>query len=222
MLRCFRYGIGHSWWCPYENLNEACQKEADDMRKAFLSSGGQCTDSRLRMFIADSLDNCTIEKIIIELQDIIKSDPERAYERLEVILHTTCVQDLHERGEWSSFLGCLRCGTFLTTPSQHFCATGVPRKLLVKALEQAAGRRKKVSFTDDCDDTVDDAPHAEDGDHDTDPIAFPEAADLDNVPSLLPEGMDSAAVPMSEPIEQSSDDSPGLALILMMLSLIYA
>ena len=74
------------------------------MKNAFLLSGGQCTDPRLQVVISDSLGKSTAEKIVTELKDIIASDQERAHERLERILHTTCVQDLLERGEFCLFL----------------------------------------------------------------------------------------------------------------------
>ena len=91
---------------------------------------------------------------------------------------------------------------------------GVPRKLLVKALEQAAGRRKKVSFTDEYDDTVDVArepsPQLEDVDCDTDPTAQPEIDCLDGIPPLEPGDVDRDDAPMPEPTEQTPDAAPGL------------
>lgn len=83
----------------------------------------------------------------------------------------------------------------------YICATGVPRKLLVRALEQAAGRCKKVSFTDDCDDTIDVAPELPSEHEDTDPDSRPllplEHPDIDDIPPL-----------QSEHIPDDSDDVP--------------
>ena len=52
------------------------------MKTAFLLSGGQSNDPRLHLFIPNDPDESTTEKIIAELQDIVKSDPGRAHESL--------------------------------------------------------------------------------------------------------------------------------------------
>ena len=91
----------------------------------------------------------------------------------------------------------------LCAPTQpYFCAAGVPRNLLVKALEQAAGRCKKVSFVDDCDDTIDVGPkppaQLEDSDHDADPTSQHEHVDHDDIPPLQTE--DTTVEPVDVPI----------------------
>ena len=108
----------------------------------------------------------------------------------------------------------LHCSLFLCRRLPRFDIAGVPRKLIVRALEQAAGRRKKVSFTDEYDDTIDVAPEPslqlEDVDCDPDPALEPEIDNLDDVPPLEPDDIDPDDAPMPEPIEQPPDAAPGL------------
>jgi hypothetical protein len=68
------------------------------MRRAFLASSGESMDSQLDMFIAASLSSYTVDKIVEELEDIVRSKQNLAHEKLAAILDTTCAQDLYERG----------------------------------------------------------------------------------------------------------------------------
>lgn len=95
-----RYEIHDSWWCTYEDLGNDIKSKADLLRTEYFLTG----DS-LDTFIATHLSEERLDELVKELYATVKiarkggkGADEQVLEKIEKILETACVQDLHERG----------------------------------------------------------------------------------------------------------------------------
>jgi hypothetical protein len=109
-----RYSIQDSWWCTYEDLGTQIQAKADLLRTEYFLTG----DS-LDIFIDSHLSETRLHEIVNELYATVniarkggKNAGEQVLQKIEKVLETACVQDLHERGA-SSFELSTRCCRYL-------------------------------------------------------------------------------------------------------------
>ncbi len=96
----YRYSIQDSWWCTYEDLGTDVQSKADLLRTEYFLTG----DS-LDIFIDSHLSETRLQEIVNELYATVniarkggKNADEQVLRKIEKVLDTACVQDLHERG----------------------------------------------------------------------------------------------------------------------------
>jgi hypothetical protein len=94
------YDIQDSWWCTYEDLGTDIKKKADILRIQYYLTG-----DGLDTFIDTHLSEHRLEEIVKELYETIeiaskgrKGSQQEVLEKMEKVLETACVQDLHERG----------------------------------------------------------------------------------------------------------------------------
>jgi hypothetical protein len=97
-----RYKIHDSWWCAYDDLGEEIQKAADRLRIEYFLTG----DS-LDTFIDSHLPDERLKEIVDELYSTVqlykkggRANHEEVQLKMNKILESACVQDLHERGDW--------------------------------------------------------------------------------------------------------------------------
>ena len=91
-----RYGIQDAWWCKWDDLTDACHREAKVVRNEYLLSGEDNS-----VFVTSHLDSKRVEEVSANLVRALSkrmSEPAQLLKTLQESLDGTCVQELFECG----------------------------------------------------------------------------------------------------------------------------